>query len=943
VALLNSDDVFHPERLARCLSVLSADPAAQLVTTGLAVMDSKERRLTGATACVLDLGPSAHGWVQWYERVTAGLTAVDAIALPQLLRHNHLATSSNVVCRTDWLRRQADRCAPLQYCVDWSLFLHAAVEGSLRHVPEALLGYRLHDSNTVWFGDDTRPGYVHEVNAVVADALRAYVGRRRNDGIDGERLAEEVAGLLVGSVSGHGETDGMALVLADLIAASGAVPATFRSPELVRMAQQALAKRTAPRTAGDAAAAVAGHAVAALARQVAALEPRVGRMAHEAAVAGEQREDQVAQRQRLDAALASAAAHEAEAALLRRDLVSTEDRLARTATGLATTQQNLELARTELAALQAELASARAGANRTAAALAETSEKLAATTAELAETTEKLAATTADLASARAAADRTATELAETFEKLAATTAELERICEAHGAAVEAHAVERGDAATRLEDVAHALARVIAERDDAERRAAADVELAERRLREQGETERRLEESLDYRIGRAVLHKSGLGGVVKTLLRLGTGARIGASRLFAGLRKQVPGRKPMRALFACDGAFPDAASLQVATQLLVLRDEGFDARAVCWRRGSPAQLPSALQRAVRGRIVLAKDAALLARDRRWVARRRPEELAALQAFPIAPGALALAFPFARTARSLGAFYVHAEGLGAMAFAVYAAARLVGIHFGLRLRAEDLPSLHAPHWREVVARAAAVLVDGDDVAQGVIAAMGAVPALLVQPPLVPHASRRASPLARNGKLLACIGPFTSPRGLLILADGCKAAIARGVDLRGEVLGGADDSLTNARALDWLRGRLREHGILDRFVIRDGDGERHVAELLARASVAFDAHAPVPHEVAGVSAGTLAALAAGVPVIGFAGTNGSAVRDGKEALLTPFGDGSAMAAALLAVLGDGALQERLGTGARRRYDEVFAPELSAVEFTARLRALRNAARG
>ena len=40
VALLNSDDVFHPERLERCLTILLDSPNTQLVATGISLIDA---------------------------------------------------------------------------------------------------------------------------------------------------------------------------------------------------------------------------------------------------------------------------------------------------------------------------------------------------------------------------------------------------------------------------------------------------------------------------------------------------------------------------------------------------------------------------------------------------------------------------------------------------------------------------------------------------------------------------------------------------------------------------------------------------------------------------------------------------------------------------------------------------------------------------------------
>jgi len=217
VALLNSDDLFHPERLERCLAVLEADPSASLVATGFAVVDRNGAVLTHATSCAAEIGPPAHGWLRWFEGISRDELhrPEDWTSFDVLLRHNVLATSSNMVFRTDWLRQHMPEASRLKYCVDWQLFLQAAMEGSLRMVEGQLLAYRLHDTNTVWFREGGRADYVFEVNRVVDRVLSQWLERavaRDGAGPAVERLAH----ILEHDVRHHGETDGLALYLSDL-------------------------------------------------------------------------------------------------------------------------------------------------------------------------------------------------------------------------------------------------------------------------------------------------------------------------------------------------------------------------------------------------------------------------------------------------------------------------------------------------------------------------------------------------------------------------------------------------------------------------------------------------------------------------------------------------------------------------------------------------------
>jgi hypothetical protein len=61
----------------------------------------------------------------------------------------------------------------LEFCVDWHIFLMAALDRRLRYLGDPLLGYRLHQTNTVWFDGERRWRYFLEVNQVMARILES--------------------------------------------------------------------------------------------------------------------------------------------------------------------------------------------------------------------------------------------------------------------------------------------------------------------------------------------------------------------------------------------------------------------------------------------------------------------------------------------------------------------------------------------------------------------------------------------------------------------------------------------------------------------------------------------------------------------------------------------------------------------------------------------------
>jgi glycosyltransferase involved in cell wall biosynthesis len=243
VALLNSDDLFHPERLERCRDVLKGSAQAQVVATSLVPIDGDGRRLTTDNVSRLFDGRQIADWIQWFS--AAGAVRNDADLVAELLERNFLITSSNIVCRTEFLRSRAESIHGLKYCLDWQVFLDAAVDGVLVHLTEELLGYRLHRSNTVWFDDERRRSYVTEVNRVLA---RVFGHLRQQSSRPGRRDRAGVLDLLVSHAAKHSEADGFALYAADLLEGRGLKEA--REPkgsssssrrDAITMAAQALA------------------------------------------------------------------------------------------------------------------------------------------------------------------------------------------------------------------------------------------------------------------------------------------------------------------------------------------------------------------------------------------------------------------------------------------------------------------------------------------------------------------------------------------------------------------------------------------------------------------------------------------------------------------------------------------------------------------------------
>ena len=210
VALLNSDDLLHPDHLAQCLEVLERDAGAQLITTGISLIDDGGGGIDADNVSLVLDGKKIHDWVQWFERARPeGAIATEEL-FSALLERNFLVTSSNLVARTDWLKAQAEALQSLKYCLDWQLFLQASLEGSLRPLPAPLIAYRLHATNTVWFREGRRWAYYLEVNRVAAEAIQRYLASGPGD--PKQRFSTVIAAVAQ-RLTANTEVDGLALFL----------------------------------------------------------------------------------------------------------------------------------------------------------------------------------------------------------------------------------------------------------------------------------------------------------------------------------------------------------------------------------------------------------------------------------------------------------------------------------------------------------------------------------------------------------------------------------------------------------------------------------------------------------------------------------------------------------------------------------------------------------
>lgn len=345
VALLNSDDLFHPARLARCLAAFAAAPGAQVVATGFVNIDADGRRLTTGTVRRLFDGGQIADWVQWQE--DTGQVAPGADLFAALLERNFLVTSSNIVARTSFLRAHREALRGVKYCLDWQVFLEAAAADALVVVPDALLAYRLHGSNTVWFDDDARAAYRLEVNRVLADTLRLRRDRAIAAGDSDAALAAWLDDLVTHATR-HSETRGLALYANALVGSRRLETGRERAADV----HQQVRALTASAGVTEAAAAHGLAAVAATALSDVQREEHAAALAsHESTVAHARQQAVEFEAQREAAQQDRDAAHHArDAATSERDAARAERDATARARDLAAAAHEAAVAEHEAAA-----------------------------------------------------------------------------------------------------------------------------------------------------------------------------------------------------------------------------------------------------------------------------------------------------------------------------------------------------------------------------------------------------------------------------------------------------------------------------------------------------------------------------------------------------------------------------------------------------------------
>lgn len=140
LAILNSDDAYHPARLEKALRVLEVRPQIGLLGSYIEIVDAEGKTL-GIKHGYKDCPPWLLEQPERSFRATENLHAA-------LLTENYWATTSNFIFPRFWAEHIGE-FRPLRYAHDWDFALRMAQVAQLELLPEPLVRYRVHPRNTI--------------------------------------------------------------------------------------------------------------------------------------------------------------------------------------------------------------------------------------------------------------------------------------------------------------------------------------------------------------------------------------------------------------------------------------------------------------------------------------------------------------------------------------------------------------------------------------------------------------------------------------------------------------------------------------------------------------------------------------------------------------------------------------------------------------------------
>ncbi|QDU51821.1 glycosyltransferase family 2 protein [Gimesia panareensis] len=164
LTILNSDDLYEPERLEICLKRFAENPGLGLVSSWINVIDSEGIQL-GVKRGWQNMEPWDLGDRECSFRKTGSFSL-------NLLSSNFVATTSNMV----WKRSAYESVGgmrELRFVHDWDFLLRVAAQFPCEQIEQPLMSYRIHETNTIRSDYDWM---MFEICWVIAANLHRFMG-----------------------------------------------------------------------------------------------------------------------------------------------------------------------------------------------------------------------------------------------------------------------------------------------------------------------------------------------------------------------------------------------------------------------------------------------------------------------------------------------------------------------------------------------------------------------------------------------------------------------------------------------------------------------------------------------------------------------------------------------------------------------------------------------
>lgn len=198
LSILNSDDVYHPQRLEKMLKALESQRPAQFAGSYVELINSTGQA-TGVKHGYHDLEP-------WPLELKSHSFRTGNDLHATLLTENYFATTSNFFFTRECYE-QIGEFRNLRYVHDWDFALRAALITPLVLVPEPLIQYRIHPHNTI---REDRAAMVYEICWCLAMHLSQHISSLSSDFHPDSKLVDQ----LLNSIFVYGCDKVLAVMLA---------------------------------------------------------------------------------------------------------------------------------------------------------------------------------------------------------------------------------------------------------------------------------------------------------------------------------------------------------------------------------------------------------------------------------------------------------------------------------------------------------------------------------------------------------------------------------------------------------------------------------------------------------------------------------------------------------------------------------------------------------